>query len=109
MTPSAPPASAVTIPIRKPPNAVAKNTAGKYGVKNTSGRISESAHRAAVDKSKAECCKSDAEKRRGLGYSVPASPELVDQFRHGPITSADQQIQNKAEHRRKHARPGSAR
>ena len=48
-TPSAPPASAVATPIRKPPNAVAKNTAGKYGVKNTSGRISERHHRASVD------------------------------------------------------------
>jgi hypothetical protein len=44
------PAIAVAIPTRKPPNAVAKNTAGKYGVKNTSGRISARHHRTAVDK-----------------------------------------------------------
>jgi SAM-dependent methyltransferase len=38
----------VAIPIREPPTAVTKNTAGKYGVKNTSGRIWASAHRAAA-------------------------------------------------------------
>ena len=31
----------------------------------------------------AECCKSDAEKRRWPGYSLPAPPKLLDQFHHG--------------------------
>ena len=97
-TPSAPAAIAVRIPIRKPPKAVAKNTAGKYGVKNTSGRIWAKTPARRGRQSEAADRKAHAEQRRGLGNSLPAVPEFVDQFRHGVVTSRDQRIQNKAEH-----------
>ena len=62
-TPSAPPAIAVAIPTRKPPKAVAKNTAGKYGVKNTSGRIWANPQRAVVAKTRQQTAKPSAEQR----------------------------------------------
>jgi hypothetical protein len=43
----------------EPPNAVAKNTAGKYGVKKTSGRISERHQRAAVASARQQLRKSE--------------------------------------------------
>src|ERR1700692_841541 len=73
-TPSAPPASAVAIPIRKPPNAVAKNTAGIYGVKNTSGRIWASPHRAAVAKTRQLPAKPVL--NSGEGWEIPCQPRL---------------------------------
>src|ERR1700676_3857077 len=56
-TPDTPPRIAVTIPIRYPPSAVAKKTAGKYGVKKTSGRSRERHHRAAVDTARQDTAK----------------------------------------------------
>src|ERR1700704_2405752 len=95
-TPSAPPASAVAIPIRKPPNAVAKNTAGIYGVKNTSGRIGASPPRAAVAKTRQQPAKPVP--NSGEGWEIPCQPRLNSSinFIIGPVTSCDQRIQNKA-------------
>jgi hypothetical protein len=95
-TPSAPPASAVAIPIRKPPNAVAKNTAGIYGVKNTSGRIWASPHRAAVAKTRQQPAKPAL--NSGEGWEIPCQPRLNSSinFIIVPVTSCDQRIQNKA-------------
>src|SRR5882724_12448631 len=73
-TPSAPPASAVAIPIRKPPKAVAKNTAGKYGVKNTSGRICASPQRAAVASRRQQTAKPVL--KNGEGSETPCQPCL---------------------------------
>ena len=66
------PAIAVAIPIRKPPNAVAKNTAGKYGVKKTSGRIWARPHRAAVDSARQEAAKPML--KSGEGWEIPCQP-----------------------------------
>src|SRR5664279_2140889 len=94
--PSAPPASAVAIPTRKPPNAVAKKTAGKYGVKKTSGRISESDHRAAVDRARQQAA--NPALKSGEGRDVPRQPRRNSSIslamRHH--TSAGRRIQNKA-------------
>ena len=73
-TPSAPPASAVAIPIREPPTAVAKNTAGKYGVKNTSGRIWARPHRATVAKARQQAAKPML--KSGEGWEIPCQPCL---------------------------------
>src|SRR5216683_2408119 len=94
-TPSAPPAMAVRTPIRKPPSAVAKNTAGIYGVKNTSGRIWAKPHRAAV-----ASARQDAAKPRlasGETSDIPCQPRRNSSIKfligqHQP----DQPIQNKA-------------
>src|ERR1700722_14907682 len=69
VAPSTPPAAAVAIPTRKPPNAVAKNTAGKYGVKKTSGRISESDHRAKVASARQQAA--NPMLKSGDGWAVP--------------------------------------
>ena len=71
-TPSAPPAIAVAIPTRKPPKAVAKNTAGKYGVKNTSGRIWARPHRASVASDRQQPAKPML--KSGEGWEVPCQP-----------------------------------
>src|SRR3954453_18907329 len=72
LTPSPPPRIAVAIPIRYPPNAVAKNTAGKYGVKNTSGRIRERPHRAAVAKARLDAA--NPMLKSGDGSDIPCQP-----------------------------------
>src|ERR1700687_4004980 len=96
LTPSAPPASAVTTPTRKPPNAVAKNTAGKYGVKKTSGRIRESAHRAAVAKARQDAA--NPMLKSGEGREAPCHPRRNSSinFAMGRIISADRRIQRSA-------------
>ncbi len=71
-TPSAPLASAVAIPTRTPPNAVAKNTAGKYGVKNTSGRIRERHHRARVARARQDAA--NPMLKTGVGCDIPCQP-----------------------------------
>src|SRR6202163_4606194 len=95
-TPSAPPASAVTIPIRKPPNAVAKNTAGIYGVKNTSGLIWARPQRDAVARARQKMAKPML--KSGEGWEIPCQPFLNSSinFIMGVVTSRDQRIQNKA-------------
>src|ERR1700676_2572987 len=70
--PDTPPRMAVTIPIRYPPNAVAKKTAGKYGVKKTSGRSRERHHRAAVDAARQDIAKPMP--NRAEGPDVPCQP-----------------------------------
>src|SRR3954454_23465457 len=96
-TPRAPPASAVAIPIRKPPKAVAKNTAGKYGVKNTSGRICASPQRATVASTRQQTAKPAL--KNGEGWEIPCQPCLNSSinFIIGIVTSRDQRIQNKAD------------
>src|SRR4051812_27582072 len=98
MTPRAPPASAVAAPIRKPPKAVAKNTAGKYGVKNTSGRICASPQRAPVASTRQQTAKPVL--KSAEGWEIPCQPCLNSSinFVIGIITSRDQRIQNKADH-----------
>src|SRR5260370_1758764 len=97
LTPSAPPAIAVTVPIRKPPNAVAKNTAGIYGVKNTSGLIWARPERDAVAKARQKLEKPTL--KSGEGWKIPCQPLLNSSinFIMGVVTSRDQRIQNKAE------------
>src|SRR6266550_5447299 len=72
LTPRAPPRIAVAIPTRKPPKAVAKNTAGIYGVKKTSGRIRERHQRAAVDK--ATQAIANPALNSGDGRDIPCQP-----------------------------------
>src|SRR3984885_4643150 len=86
VTPSTPLASAVAIPTRNPPTAVAKNTAGKYGVKNTSGRISERPHRAAVESARQQAAKPAP--KRGEGCEVPCQPRRNSSinFAMGPVS-----------------------
>src|SRR5665647_1499131 len=95
VTPSAPPASAVTAPTRKPPNAVAKTTAGKYGVKNTSGRSRARAHRTAVAKARQDAA--NPMLKGAEGRDAPCQPRRNSSInlsmRH--ITSADRRIQNR--------------
>src|SRR5882724_7902586 len=95
-TPRVPPTSAVAIPIRKPPTAVAKNTAGKYGVKNTSGRIWAKPQRAAVAEARQQIAKPML--NSGDGWEIPCQPCLNSSinFVIGIVTSRDQRIQNKA-------------
>ena len=97
VTPSAPAAIAVGIPTRKPPTAVAKNTAGKYGVKNTSGRIWASPQRGVVAKTRQQTAKPML--NGGEGWEIPCQPCLNSSinFVIGVVTSRDQRIQNKAE------------
>src|ERR1700712_2074491 len=96
--PRTPPASAVATPIRKPPNAVAKNTSGKYGVKNTSGRICASPQRATVASTRQQTAKPVL--KSGEGWEIPCQPCLNSSinFVIGIVTSRDQRIQNKADH-----------
>jgi hypothetical protein len=51
---------------------VAKKTAGKYGVKNTSGRIWARNHRAAVDSVTQDAAK--AMLKNGDGRDIPCQP-----------------------------------
>jgi hypothetical protein len=51
---------------------VAKNTAGKYGVKNTSGRIRERHHRVMLDKTMQEAANPTL--KSGDGRDVPCQP-----------------------------------
>src|SRR5438093_4864086 len=97
-TPSAPPAIAVAIPIRAPPSAAARNTAGKQGVKNTSGRIWAKPHRAIVDKARQPAAKPVL--KSSEGWEIPCQPCLNSSinFFIGIVTSRDQRIQNMAEH-----------
>src|SRR6266404_2466917 len=55
-----------------PAKAVAKNTAGKYGVKNTSGRSRERHHRAPVAKATQEVAKPIL--KSGDGRVIPCQP-----------------------------------
>src|SRR3979409_1215391 len=71
-TPSRPPAIAVATPTRAPPKAAAKNTAGKYGVKNTSGRIRARPHRAAVAIARQQAAKPTL--KSGDGCDIPYQP-----------------------------------
>src|SRR6266566_1515022 len=72
VTTRAPPRIAVAIPTRSPPNAVAKNTAGIYGVKKTSGRIRARHHRAAVDSRRQQAAKLAL--KSGDGCDIPRQP-----------------------------------
>src|SRR3982074_3724490 len=94
VAPSVPPTRAVAIPIRKPPNAVAKNTAGKYGVKNTSGRIRERDKRAAVDRAMQEAA--NPRLRSSDGWDIPCQPRRNSSinFTMDHITSGHQRILN---------------
>ena len=98
VTPSAPPAIAVAIPIRAPPTAAARNTAGKYGVKNTSGRIWAMPQRAIVDKARQPAAKPVL--KSSEGWEIPCQPcrNSSINFFIGIVTSRDQRIQNMAEH-----------
>ena len=85
------------MPIREPPTAVAKNTAGKYGVKNTSGRIWASPHRAAVASARQNTAKPAL--KSSEGWEIPCQPRLNSSINFAivVVTSRDQRIQNKAE------------
>src|SRR5437868_6367748 len=96
LTPSPPPSIAVAIPIRYPPNAVAKNTAGKYGVKNTSGRIWERTQRAAVAKARLDAANPMLKSGDGSDIPCQARRNSSINFTIRHITSAEQRIQNKA-------------
>src|SRR6185503_4500093 len=98
VVPSAPPATAVTIPTRAPPTAAARNTAGKYGVKNTSGRIWAIPQRAIVDKARQPAAKPVL--KSSEGWEIPCQPRRNSSinFFIGNVTSRDQRIQNMAEH-----------
>src|SRR4051794_41389111 len=72
VTPSRAPASAVAMPMRNPPKAVANSTAGKYGVKNTSGLISDRPKRIAVDSARQATAKPML--KAGAGCDVPCQP-----------------------------------
>src|SRR6185312_5594373 len=98
VVPSAPPATAVTIPTRAPPTAAARNTAGKYGVKNTSGRIWAIPQRAIVDKARQPAAKPVL--KSSEGWEIPCQPRRNSSinFFIGIVTSRDQRIQNMAEH-----------
>src|SRR5260370_21088613 len=78
-----------------------KNTAGKYGMKNTSGRISERPHRAAVASARQEAA--NPMLKSGDGSDVPCQPRRNSSinFTMGYITSADWLIQNNASRRKK--------
>src|SRR4051812_42088120 len=115
MTPSTPVATAVPIPIREPPTAVAKNTAGKYGVKNTSGRIWANPHRTMVAKTRQKTAKPAV--KSGEGWEIPCQPCLNSSinFVIVIVTSRDPRIQNKAKRggfpgflRERGGRPGSS-
>jgi hypothetical protein len=97
-TPSAPPASAVAIPMRAPPTAAARNTAGKYGVKKTSGRIWAMPQRASVDNAKQP--DTNTVLKSSEGWEIPCQLFLNSSinFFIGFVTSRDQRIQNMAEH-----------
>jgi hypothetical protein len=81
VAPSAPPRIAVAIPTRRPPNAVAKNTAGIYGVKNMSVRIRARHQRAAVDKATQETA--NPMLKSSDGRDIPCQP-----LRNSSINSA---------------------
>jgi hypothetical protein len=51
---------------------VAKNTAGKYGVKKTSGRIIERHHRAVVDRTRQDAA--NPVLKSGEGSDIPCQP-----------------------------------
>ena len=78
---------------------MAKNTAGKYGVKNTSGRIWANPHRARVANARQQTAKPVL--KSGEGWEIPCQPCLNSSinFVIGVVTSRDQRIQNKADHR----------
>src|ERR1700710_674454 len=97
MTPSMPLATAAPTPIREPPTAVAKNTAGKYGVKKTSGRSWANPHRAAVANARQNTAKPAL--KSGEGWEIPCQPRLNSSinFVIVVVTSRDQRIQNKAD------------
>src|SRR3977135_4075023 len=95
-TPSAPPASAVTAPMRRPPNAVAKNTAGKYGVKNTSGRIRARHHRAPVDKAREEAANPRLKSGEGCVMPCQASRNWSINFAMGHISRSAYRKQGQA-------------
>src|SRR6266478_4155312 len=99
VTPSVPPTIAVAIPSRYPPNAVAKNTAGKYGVKNTSGRIRERHHRAAVDKARQEAANPTLKSSDGCDVPCQARRNSSINFTMDHIRSDDQRISDNAEYR----------
>ena len=85
---------------------VASTTAGKYGVKNTSGRIWASPHRAAVLPARQRIAKPTASSSEG--WVNPCQPRLNSSINFasifpGIVTSRDQRIQNMAEHRAKPA------
>src|SRR5664279_6094967 len=96
VTPSAPPASAVTTPIRRPPNAVAKNTAGKYGVKNTSGRIKARHHRASVDKARQKAANPTLKSAEGCDMPCQASRNWSINFAMGNISRSAHRFQGRA-------------
>src|SRR4051812_48187131 len=97
MTPSRPLATAAAMPIREPPTAVAKNTAGKYGVKKTSGRSWANPQRAAVASARQNTAKPAL--KSGEGGETPCQPRLNSSINFAivVVTSCDQRIQNKAE------------
>jgi len=90
------PARAVAIPTRRPPNAGAKKTAGKYGVKKTSGRISERRYRTALARARQAAAKPML--KSGEGPGVPCRPRRNSSinFAMGHATSAEPRIQDKA-------------
>src|SRR3954453_19405666 len=71
-TPSTPPTSAVNTPIRRPPNAAANSTAGKYGVKWTSGLQCPRPQRASATTSRQATAKARLRPRRG--GDMPCQP-----------------------------------
>src|SRR4051812_25222833 len=97
ITPSTPLATAVAIPTREPPTAVAKKTAGKYGVKKTSGRSWANPQRAAVASARQNTAKPAL--KSGEGWEIPCQPCLNSSINFAivVVTSCDQRIQNKAE------------
>src|SRR5260370_35723583 len=100
MPPAPPPRPPFHSLLLPPPKAVAKNTAGKYGMKNTSGRIRARHHRAAVAKARQEAANPTL--KSGDGSDVPCQPRRNSSinFTMGYITSADWLIQNDASRRK---------
>jgi hypothetical protein len=84
---------------------VAKKTAGKYGVKNTSGRIIESDHRAAVAKARQQAAKPMLKKSDG--GDVPCQPRRnsSNNFAMLQITSPDRQIKRMVAQGKMRGRP----
>src|SRR5260221_7665921 len=97
VTPGIPLAMAVPMPTGEPPTAVAKNPAGKYGVKKTSGRSWANPHRATVASARQKTAKPTL--KSGAGWEIPCQPCLNSSinFVIVVVTSRDQRIQNKAD------------
>ena len=83
VTPSTPPAIAVAIPIRSAADGGGQEHGRKIRREEDVGTdLREAPPRRVVDRARQPTANADAEQQRGLGNSLPASPEFVDQFLH---------------------------